>query len=216
MIAQRHDDLVERRVAGALAHAVDRHVHAVRARDHRLERIGGRQPVVVVAVVVEMASRETPARSCRPSRAPATGARIPSVSASMRRLTVDGGQRPNMVHDVVLRADHPAGPVFQIDVERDAVLVAVLDGLADVVEVLLVGFLQLLAAVMERSLRQQVDDADPHRFRPVDRSVRVDESENFDAIGRALRTRCSRQSPSDGAALAFARRAPRPLRCDRP
>ena len=58
MIAQRHDHLVERHVARALAHAVDGHVHAVRAGDRRFERVGGAETVVVVAVKIEMAVRK--------------------------------------------------------------------------------------------------------------------------------------------------------------
>ena len=67
-------------------------------------------------------------------------------------------------------------------------------GRADVVEVLLVRLLQLLAAMMQRALRQQVDDARADRRRPVDGSVAVDEAENLDAIGRALWTRRNRRS----------------------
>ena len=48
-------------------------------------------------------------------------------------------------------------------------------------------FLQLLAAMMQRALRQQVDDARAHRRRPVDGSIAVDEPQNLDAIGPALR-----------------------------
>src|SRR6185503_15832109 len=58
---------------------------------------------------------------------------------------------------------------------------------ADVVEMLLVRLLQLLAAVMQRAFRQKIDHASAHRFRPVHRSVAIDESENFDAARKALR-----------------------------
>ena len=59
--------------------------------------------------------------------------------------------------------------------------------LPDVVEVLLVRFPELLAAVMQRALGQEVDDARADRRRPVDRPVSVDESENLDAIAEPLR-----------------------------
>ena len=103
------------------------------------------------------------------------------------RFTGISAERLDVLVDVVDAADHPARPVLEIHVERDAVLRAVLDRPADVVEVLLVRLLQLLAAVMQRALRQQVDDARADRFRPVDRSIAVDEPENLDAIGPALR-----------------------------
>jgi hypothetical protein len=64
---------------------------------------------------------------------------------------------------------------------------AVLDRPANVVEVLLVRLPQLLAAMMQRALRQKVDDARAHRFRPIDGSIAVDEPQNLDAIGPALR-----------------------------
>ena len=89
--------------------------------------------------------------------------------------------------DVVHAADHPAGPVLEIHVERDAVLHAVVDRLANVVDVLLVRLPQLLAAMMQRPLRQQVDDTRANGLRPVDGSIAVDEPQNLDAIGPALR-----------------------------
>ena len=58
VIAQRDDDFVERHVAGALAHAVDGHMHAVRARNGRFERVRRAEPVVVVAVKIEMRIRK--------------------------------------------------------------------------------------------------------------------------------------------------------------
>ena len=49
--AHRHDDLLERGVAGALAEAVDRALDLARAADlHRGERVGHRHAEVVVAV----------------------------------------------------------------------------------------------------------------------------------------------------------------------
>ena len=47
---QRHHDLLERRVAGALAEAVDRHLDLAGAGLDRGERVGRREPEVVVAV----------------------------------------------------------------------------------------------------------------------------------------------------------------------
>ena len=48
--AQRHDDLFHRRVAGTLAEPVDGALHLPRARLHGAERVGDREPEVVVAV----------------------------------------------------------------------------------------------------------------------------------------------------------------------
>ena len=47
---QRHHDLFERRVAGALADAVDRALDLARAGLHRGQRIGDRQSEIVVAM----------------------------------------------------------------------------------------------------------------------------------------------------------------------
>ena len=47
---EQHHDLLERRVAGALADAVDRALDLARAGLHAGERVGDRQPEVVVAV----------------------------------------------------------------------------------------------------------------------------------------------------------------------
>ena len=47
---QQHHDLLERRVARALADAVDRALDLARAGLHAGERVGDRQPEVVVAV----------------------------------------------------------------------------------------------------------------------------------------------------------------------
>ena len=47
---QRHHDLFERRVAGALADAVDGALDLARARLHRGQRIGDRQPEIVMAM----------------------------------------------------------------------------------------------------------------------------------------------------------------------
>ena len=110
-----------------------------------------------------------------------------------------------LVH-VVDTADHAAGPVFEIHVERHAVLHAVLDGLTDVVEMLIVRLLQLLAAMMQRAFGQQVDDARADRLGPVDRPVPVDEAQNLDSIDEALRVGVV-DDGLHGAALAFADRA---------
>ena len=48
--AQRHHQLLERRVARPLADAVDGHLHLPGARAHRRQRVRDRQPEVVVAV----------------------------------------------------------------------------------------------------------------------------------------------------------------------
>ena len=47
---QQHHDLLERGVAGALADAVDRALDLARAGQHAGERVGDREPEVVVAV----------------------------------------------------------------------------------------------------------------------------------------------------------------------
>ena len=47
---QRHHDLFERRVAGTLADAVDRALDLARAGLDRGQRVGDRQPEIVVAV----------------------------------------------------------------------------------------------------------------------------------------------------------------------
>ena len=119
------------------------------------------------------------------------------------RLTGIVAQRGDVLVDVVGAPEHAARPVFQIDVERDPVLHAVVDGLPDIVEMLLVRLLQLLAAMMQRALRQQVDDARADRLRPVDRAVDVDEPEDLDAIGHALRLGVV-DDGLHGAALALA------------
>ena len=49
-VRERHDDLLERGVAGALAEAVDRDLDLARAGLDRGERVGRGQPQVVVAV----------------------------------------------------------------------------------------------------------------------------------------------------------------------
>ena len=51
--ARRHDDLFERRVAGALADAVDRALDLPRAGADRRQRVGDREAEVVVAVRAE-------------------------------------------------------------------------------------------------------------------------------------------------------------------
>ena len=61
-----HDDLLERRVAGALAEAVDRHLDLARAGLDRGQRVGRGQTQVVVAVDADRGLRRRPAR--RPAR----------------------------------------------------------------------------------------------------------------------------------------------------
>ena len=61
-----HDDLLERRVAGALAEAVDRHLDLARAGLDGGERVGRREPEVVVAVDADRRLRRR--RGRRPAR----------------------------------------------------------------------------------------------------------------------------------------------------
>ena len=68
---------------------------------------------------------------------------------------------------------------------------------------LFVRLLQLLAAVMQRTFGEQVDDARTHRLRPVDGPVGVDEAENLDAIGEPFRLG-EVDDGLDGAALPLA------------
>ena len=51
--ARRHHDFLERRVAGALADAVDRALHLTRAGGDRGQRVGDRQAEIVVTVRAE-------------------------------------------------------------------------------------------------------------------------------------------------------------------
>ena len=186
VIAQRHHDLVERHVARPLAHPVHRDVHAVHAGDRRFERVGRAEAVVVVAVKVEMPigkRRDDTADQLAHLRRREQAERVGQHDAPHRHAA----ERLDVLVDVVGDPDHPAGPVLEIHVERDAVLRAVLDRPANVVEVLLVRLPQLLAAMVQRALRQQVDDARADRRRPVDRLIAVDKAEDLDAIGPALR-----------------------------
>ena len=120
----------------------------------------------------------------------------------MRRTGI-ATERFDVLVDVVDAPDHPAGPVLEIDVERDPVLRAVLDRPANVVDVLRVRLPQLLAAMVQRALRQQVDDPRPDRLRPVDRLIAVDKPQDLDSIGPALRVGVV-DNGFHGAALALA------------
>ena len=186
VIAQRDDDFVERDVAGPFAHAVHRHVHAAHAGDRGLEGVGGAEAVVVVPVIIEVAIgklRDDARDEITNLRRRQQPERIGQHDAPH----VHRAQRVDVLVDVVGRSEHAAGPVFQVHVERDAVLHAVLDRPADVVEVLRVRLLQLLAAVMQRALCQQINHARADGGGPVDRAVHVDEAENLHAIGHPLR-----------------------------
>ena len=209
VVAQRHDDLVERRVAGPFPHAVDRAVDAARAAQRRLQRVGRRQPVVVVAVEVEAAGRKL-LRHPLDERPHLRRAQDAEGVAQHQPLHRHAGERRHVAQHVVGRVAHAARPVLQVDVEHDAVPRAVVDRPADVVDVLLRRAPQLFPAVLERALGQQVDHAAAHGPRPVDRRLPVDEPQHLDAVRESQGVGPVRDA-ADGAALAVARASGRDL-----
>ncbi len=124
--AQRHHDLLQRGVAGPLAEAVDRHLDLPRARADCRDRVGGRQPeVVVVVATVDHAAGQ--------------------LRRALRDPFADGGEHPRAlvrqrVADGVGQVDrrragpdrHLADPAEEIEVGAGRVLGRELDIVAEV------------------------------------------------------------------------------------
>ena len=110
----------------------------------------------------------------------------PECVAEHDPLHREACERTDVFHDVVWRVAHPAGPVFQVHVERHPLLLAVLDGPPNVIQVLLWRPTQLLLAVQQRTFRQKIDDSDPGAASPVDRCLRIDKSEYFDPVAEVF------------------------------
>src|SRR5438093_1011346 len=100
-----------------------------------------------------------------------------------------GTRRPENTSNTLLMSARARSstPVLQIHVERDAALRPVLEGPANVVQMLLVRLFQLLAAMVQRAFGQQVDDAHADGLGPVDRLVQIDEPQDFHAVRHPFR-----------------------------
>ena len=85
---RRHDDFLERRVAGALADAVDRALDLPRAAGERGQRVGDREAEIVVAVRAQrhLVRRSARGRSGREERADFVGRRVADGVGQVDRL----------------------------------------------------------------------------------------------------------------------------------
>ena len=84
--------------------------------------------------------------------------------------------------DVLRRVLHTVRPVLQIEVHDDAALMSVGHFLSDVFDVLFRRLAQLLRAVLQRTLGQQVNHPTAAVGNPVDASVPVDEAEHLHPV----------------------------------
>ena len=155
---QRHHDLLERRVAGALADAVDRALHLTRAALDRRQRVGHRQAEIVVAVRAEddlVGVRDALADAAE------------EVQHFVRRRVADGiGQIDRRRADLDDRLDDAAEEVevasrgvLGRELHVEGVLARVADRVHRRLEALLAGHAQLRLQVQIRGRDERVDAA---------------------------------------------------------
>ena len=181
VIVKGGDYLGEGRVARAFSHGVDAGVDAPGSGLHSGQAVGRGEAVVVVAVEFEI---DLGPGSCHQPDV-ASGVAGRENAQGVGQVDARHPEFAQMLHegeDVVEGIAHPARPILEIDVDRQAFAPGIADSFFDSGSMLLGAEPELLPAVFLGSLGQEVQDFAPHIGDPVHRGLAVAEAQDFHAL----------------------------------
>ena len=201
MILQNHLHTRQRGITAALPQPVHRHVQSLRAAQHGGEGVRHREIVVVVGMEIEVgvgiAFHHLPevldalqgihdAQSVRQHKAPDA-----AVAEGIHQLI-----------DIEGRILHAVRPVLQVEVHRDTLLAGILHLLTDILDMFFRCLLELLGAVFQRTLCQQVHRLAATVGYPVDALSTIHKPEHFHAL-QLVDLLCIATDHADCLLLAF-------------
>ena len=171
----------KRSVAAALAKTVYRYVESACTIAHGSKGVAHGKVVVVVGVKVEMGRWITLGHLLEEL------CHLHGVEDAERvgqEKTPDTALHERVHHliDIGGRVLHATAPVLKIEVDSHALLRRIGQGAVDVVDVLLGGLLELLGAMLERTLGKEVHHTAAALVNPVDRLMAVDKAEHLHPI----------------------------------
>ena len=181
LVLQYHLYARQRGVAATFAQSVDGDVQPFCSAQHRRKRVAHSQVVVVVGVEVEPCVGITfhhLAEILYHLHRVHDAKRVGKHEAAYARV----GQSVHHLVDILRRILHSVAPVLKIQVDRHALRLGVGQRLANVVDVLFGRLVQLLGAVAQRPLGQEVDHPATAVVNPVDGEVAVDEAKHLHPV----------------------------------
>ena len=184
-IGQHCLDTCQRGVACAFAETVDASVNAAAARLDGRQGIGNRQVVVVMGVEIKMDAGE-PGRHLTDVFGDLGGRKHTQGVGQHKALYAAVLQALYQVENVLGRVLDAVAPVFEIDVHLQPLFTGGGDGFANLCDVLLGAFAQLLAAVALAPLGEQVHHLGPAAGNPAGGGVTIYKSEHFYALQAAV------------------------------
>ena len=172
------------RIATTLAQTVHGDVQSLGTTQHGSQRVRHRQIVVVVGVEVEMHLRIALHHLTEILHHLQGIHHAQSVREhETRNLSIS--QFCQGVHQLIYifwRILHAVRPVLQIEVDREPLAVGILHLFNNIGNVLLGGLVQLVRAMLQRTLCQQVDDTTATVGYPIDRLPAIHKAQHLDTI----------------------------------
>ena len=162
----------QRRIAGPFTQSVDGGVQSLHTAQHGCQHIAHRQVIIVVGMKIKMRIRIALLHLAHKLN---DLQRIEDAQRIGQHETADTGrhQPVHQLKHIVGRILYTVAPVFEIDIHADAQLLCIPKHLPNIRQVLLGRLLQLLRAMLQRALTQEIEHPAARPVNPVDRRAAV-------------------------------------------
>ena len=180
-ILQNHLNTRQWCIAAAFAQTIHGNVKTLGATQYGSQRVAHRQIVVIMGMEVEVRVRITANHLAHVLHT----LQWVQDTQSIRKQEALDRQLHQLVHhheEIVTAVAHTARPVLQIEIYSEILAQSIVDGLLDMIEMLLRRHLELLGAVLVATLRQEVDDVTAAFSNPVHAFVVIHESQYLNGI----------------------------------